>query len=470
VPAARRALLDSLAAAAARDPIDPWIAGQRVRYLIEAGDAGAALDAARQCAADVWWCRSLRGLALHALEHIAEASAAFDSAVESMPDAPRCHYTDVSPWLEGDARSHFSDLPCPDPSGERDSVARALWRAADPFGGREASEARVVFLARRTAAALLSAGARAGDERWGDDMEELGLRYGFATRWARQQSTSSNDPWPVVVGHEPLHALAFSSQGHAVARFPVAGADTVLDVVPRASRFRRGDSLLVVVAFDAAQGFEAMPPTLRPGFHVRAAAALVPTDDSGAVRARSDSVRAVFLLRAPNAPAALFVDALDSASRRALRGRGAIGAMAADAGLSDVLLVRAERVRGRADVPLDSLLDAVDGRASVEAGESIGLYWEAYRAPSESDSLRVELRIVPTTLSLAARLAAALRLRDLPAPQTIAWQSPPRSDAGDGHSLVVDTTGLPPGGYRLELWLRGRGPDVMSSTELRIGR
>ena len=42
-----------------------WIAGQRVRYLLEAGDEDGAVAAARACRAERWWCAALEGLALH---------------------------------------------------------------------------------------------------------------------------------------------------------------------------------------------------------------------------------------------------------------------------------------------------------------------------------------------------------------------------------------------------------------------
>ena len=467
VAAARRRLIDSLGSAQSRAPENGWLAGQRVRYLIEAGDAPAAYAAARECEAERWWCAALRGTALHAAERVADAAAAFDSALAAAPDSARCHLTDVSPWLDGDERDAFLRRPCPDESGARDSAAAALWHAADPFGGRETSEARVVFLTRRITAALLAAGARTDEQRWGDDMEELGLRYGFASRWELERSGSLNDPWSsTVIGHEPQHTTPFAPHGHAIARFPVAGADTVLELQPRATRFRRGDSLLVVVAYDAS----AIAASTGGARSVRAAAALVAAAPARAVRARADQLTGAFVLTTGRGGGAVYVDAVDTTTRRATRGQSTVAPLDLDAAVSDLLLVQPERVRGRPDVPLDSIVDAVDARGAVRAGDPFAIYWEAYRAPTEADSLRVELRIVPTTLSLAARLAAALRLRQLPEPSTIVWSSPPRPDAGDGHALVVDTTGLPPGGYRVELWLRGRGPDAMTSADLRIVR
>src|SRR5439155_18255515 len=58
---ARAKLLVVLDSAATAQPSEPWIAGQRVRYLIEAGRLEDAAAAARACRAQRWWCSSLEG-------------------------------------------------------------------------------------------------------------------------------------------------------------------------------------------------------------------------------------------------------------------------------------------------------------------------------------------------------------------------------------------------------------------------
>ncbi|HTR77034.1 MAG TPA: hypothetical protein VMH39_02955, partial [Gemmatimonadaceae bacterium] len=87
------ALMDSAAAAL---PGDPWIAGQRVRMLVDQQDFAGAFRASVECRADLWWCLSLRGYALHASRLIARAAATFDSALAVMPDSTRCRWNDLS--------------------------------------------------------------------------------------------------------------------------------------------------------------------------------------------------------------------------------------------------------------------------------------------------------------------------------------------------------------------------------------
>src|SRR6185503_17021854 len=85
IGAARETLLAALDSAAARSPTAGWIAGQRTRYLLEAGRFGEAVDAARRCGAERWWCAALEGLALHASEDYAHADSAFSIALDLMP-------------------------------------------------------------------------------------------------------------------------------------------------------------------------------------------------------------------------------------------------------------------------------------------------------------------------------------------------------------------------------------------------
>ncbi|HEX6037322.1 hypothetical protein, partial [Longimicrobium sp.] len=75
----RRALIDVLARAADLLPGDGWIAGQHIRYLVEDGEEAEAIEMARGCQAERWWCAALEGYALHEAERFAEAQAAYDT-------------------------------------------------------------------------------------------------------------------------------------------------------------------------------------------------------------------------------------------------------------------------------------------------------------------------------------------------------------------------------------------------------
>src|SRR5207249_3931219 len=59
IAAAREKLIAKLDSAARANPSDGWLAGQRARYLMEAGRVADAAAAARDCGASRWWCAAL---------------------------------------------------------------------------------------------------------------------------------------------------------------------------------------------------------------------------------------------------------------------------------------------------------------------------------------------------------------------------------------------------------------------------
>src|SRR6266571_3255637 len=123
---ARATLLAALDDAGARLPGDEWIAGQRVRYLVEAGRDRAAVGAARECRADGWWCAALVGLALHAAGDFARADSAFDAALRNMPAPERCRWYDLAPLLPDELRHRYERLSCDDRAAFEDRKSTRL--------------------------------------------------------------------------------------------------------------------------------------------------------------------------------------------------------------------------------------------------------------------------------------------------------------------------------------------------------
>src|SRR6266446_5071034 len=93
---ARARLLAALDQAAAALPGDEWIAGQRVRYLLEDGQHRLAAQAAEQCRAVTWWCEALGGMVRHAERDFAGADSLFAAALAAMPEDERCRWSDIS--------------------------------------------------------------------------------------------------------------------------------------------------------------------------------------------------------------------------------------------------------------------------------------------------------------------------------------------------------------------------------------
>lgn len=347
---ARRALIADLDRAAAADSADDWIAGQRVRYLVEAArveaDSAAAArsvverwtapptratpadpaapprgwlaadSAAAACRGTPWWCRALAGLAAHAAGRHAAAAAAFADARALLPNsAARCAWDDLSPWLPDRVVGAYRRLPCG--SAERVRYERRAWRLAQPFWTLGGDDLRNELAARRVLARLQSAGENPQGMSWGEDLAASDVRYGVPTRWSVRPAIGL-DAEPGVVGHEPAPSYDFWPDARALApdaltgvtpRLPGAGAWAlrreraqsryapdyaaagVYALPARLARFRRGDTLVVVGSYDARDRGDSVPPGTGTG-PVRAGFVLDALwDDSAATMVREGAAR-----------------------------------------------------------------------------------------------------------------------------------------------------------------------------------
>jgi len=426
VAAERRELLDRLADGARRLPGSAWIAGQRVRYQIEAGRPDSALAAARACRAGGGWCRALAGWALHAAGREAEAERAFDRWLEALPAGERCEATDLSDLLEGDLRGRFRDLSCPDP--RRDAFVRRFWWLADPLRLVEGNERRAEDLSRRTQDRILSSSASTFLASWGPDLSELLLRYGAPTWWERRPA----DPLrpgsrATVVGHDAGHARSFLprrdvwmssgsletdvwdlSDDEPPTSYATAYADTFLALPHRTAIFRRGDSVLVAAPYafpDSGTAPVEALLELGPGPEIEPAR-----------RVRYGAPRAGTLtLRAPARPALLSIELLDRSERAAARARYGLDPGLPDRGIPAISGLLAGPLRrgrpptsgsapgGGVSSPEDRAVAAarrlrLSGPAaraapSVAAGDSVGLYWELYGLPPGRAAYEVQVAL-----------------------------------------------------------------------------
>src|SRR5688500_8082505 len=272
VAAARDSLLDRLDAAAAEDPSDLWIAGQRVRYRIEGGRATEAVALAEECLAEAWWCRALEGAARHAAEDFAGAERAFERALAAMPALERERWEDVGPLLDGASRAIWRSLG----PGARAAFAARLWWAADPLWSVPGNERRAEHLARRAWDRMQEGAASAYDVSWGRDLSELLMRYGWPAAWelAREDvGRLGGAGRPPVVARDPRGAKRFVPELAAIADPAVADpaqwplddpsprstyapsyADEFALLEPLIARFRHGSHAVLVAGWEIPEG------------------------------------------------------------------------------------------------------------------------------------------------------------------------------------------------------------------------
>lgn len=476
---ARLTLVDVLGMAAEVVPGDGWIAGQRVRYSVEAGRLEEALAAAAECRAERYWCAALVGFVHHYAARPAAADSAFDIALAALDEAERERWTDLSLILDDRSVRTYRRLR----GAEREAFEERFWRLADPLLTRSGNELRSEHLARHVWNQLQFRAQSADAISWGWDLREILIRYGWPTGWQRVR-----DPGPTLSLGPPSLVSHYSSAPQYLlppspALLQERGTDGVWEVdEPRARTgynipmedsiarwfsplahqvavFQRGDSALVVA------GYELPADSVRPEAAVHAGLALLPTlelappdvvvHDDGSV---TGSMIGATLAR----PVLMSLEIVVPVERRLARARYGLDLAPLAPGrlaLSDLLLLR------DADLLPDSLGDAVPaarGSNRVSVGEQIGLFWEVYGAdPEHTPDVWLSLRLLQSSTGWLRRFAERAGLLREVVPIRIRWQEPASAGVMP-RSLRVEVPRVAPGTYLLEMTVEVEGEEPLS--------
>ena len=462
IRSARAELLRDLEKASATLPGDDWIIGQRIRYLLESRDT-AAISVARSCRAGKWWCEALLGLSLHVSGKFAAADSAFAIALDDMPSARRCQWTDLTPLLDDDMRGSYRKMQC----AQRDSINARIWLAADPLYMTPGNERRTEHYARVMQTELQKDARNTYGLNWGGDLAELILRFGWAEKWTQQVPTNvALGAQPSITGHEREPAFHFFP-----ARRPPASLDSLADSLfelhqfpPReqyaplytrafvlldaqVARFRRGDSTRVVAAYDV---------TADTIFGRRKfVATLIAMVDESTPPVRSDMVespaRNALSVTTPWKSQLIGVEMLAADSAGAARWRSGSSEIPLDSariGVSDLLFVD-----GGPSLPadLDEAIARAHGGTKFRRDTRIGLFWELYgKAPIDS-TLPISLTITPIDEGFFRRAFRALRLAPKLTPLNIRWQENGASGVLSARSVLLDLSLVPAGKYAVKL-------------------
>ncbi|MEJ7809452.1 MAG: hypothetical protein WKG32_03460 [Gemmatimonadaceae bacterium] len=470
----RATLVDALARAAELVPGDGWIAGQRVRYLVEAGRSADAVAAADGCRAERWWCLAVSGYARHAALDFAGADSAFAAALPLMPEGERRDWTDLSMFLEGKDVGAYKKLS----AAARDSVEAGFWWLTDPLWMLPGNDRRTEHFARLVADQLQDRTRTTEGSYWGADSREILLRMGPLIGYERMQPRPSDMGPPPVVGHFAPGGRDFLPRlGWASAPASVGAGKEGWSLKRQASRskyapayarsfdsldyqlavFRRGDSAVVVA------GYELRADSIPPDAPVHAALVLWRSGQALPVIAqRTDTgVTGVVSVTTADDTTVLsieaMVDSTAASARRAARARYGIalgtgvGAARASASLalSDILVLSG------ADALPGSLPEAITrarGAARAMPNERVGLYWEVYGLPARADSLDVELGLVEDDRGWGRRAARKLKLRASAAAVHLRWREQVSAEGGIlPRALAIEIPKLEPGYYTLHL-------------------
>ncbi len=470
---ARETVIASLDSAALRAPRDGWITGQRVRYLLEARNDSAALRVARECAGEEWWCAALEGLALHESALGAQADGAFARALQTMPADERCRWTDMSPILEPRVRKQLGKVGC----GKNESAEARLWWLADPFWSVEGNDRRAEHYARHTMAKILEPTRTAFNLSWSNDMREMIVRYGWARYWTRGPGTAFEPDKGAVSGHEATPNYHFMpgsltadsafrveydlDLAASAERYAPVVARRVAELNPQVAVFRRGDSALVVAAYDVRRLNEF------DSGDVAATAVFAENEMAAPQMSRTRGRRGAMSVTVATRPQVMSVEVLTSAyDGRAAWSRKPLAISSLEAGavaVSDPLMF---------EVPSDDVVD-LDGAMKNALGSEIvphgkvGIYWETYGLAKSDSAQSVSLTLARVGKSAFRRIRESIRLADKTNPLTIRWNQFPSSESVSARTVVLDLTLVPRGRYLLRIEASGGGAYSEREIDLR---
>lgn len=462
ITVARERLIAGLDSAARRSPRDGWIAGQHVRYLLEAGRPDSAVVAARQCESERWWCTALEGLALHVGERYVAADSAFNAALARMPESQRCDWLDIRQLVERRLAQQLSRADC----AQRARLGGRLVFLAQPLWIVPGRDWRTEILARRTMALLL---ARAANPQmsWGDDSRELLMRYGWSEWFTRSEPVGLYSS-AVVTGHdrEPSYNVfpavasvraprltpdAWNLRAPlAQSRYSPRTLERLGALRHQLARFRRGDSLVVVVR---------VATTDTSLQHDSTSAALMAWARDSAWMSPLEGGTGMLVV--PSDTIVVSVEVLGQRGRHAERARYTVDPLprAGRATLSDLLLYSPES--GNTD-SLASVLPAALPDARVSARVPLGVYWEldgVAKAPAA-----LSLTVEPLRVSAARRLATALHLAPALAPVRLRWQSV--AESAQAQHVTVRLPDNARGSYRMALTVQQPGGPVLTTSRV----
>jgi hypothetical protein len=491
---ARARLITLLDSAASSNPTDRWVAGQRVRYLVESNRADDAVRAARECNASGWWCPALLGLAYHEAGRFPQADSAFDAALGIMDDRVRCEWRDLKMLVDDAQLRDYRALDC----NRRPTLEHRIWWLARPMMSRAGNDARTEYYSRVVMSHLLQDAPSAHDLGFDTDERELVLRYGWPRAWTKASSSVAFGNRPSITGHEPTPAYPYlpaagivespslgdstsfrgKGKGQVRARYAPAYARRLIALKHQLATFRRGDSALVAVVWTA-RGDTALErvASAGEGAHRDSAltAALVLTrgdeKDAVIVRAPKPAERGVLTATAKWAPMLVSAEVTAPGTRALARARYGLrpSTSASRVTMSDVLFFEPYD-----DMPtkLDEVLPRAYPTMELARGARVGLYWEAYGTDPRGEEIGVSITVAPAegNESWLRRGLQALRLVREAKPVSVGVTD--RAAAALGYaprSVVVDLETLSPGRYVVQVELEVKGqPGVRAERAITI--
>ena len=509
---ARDELLATLARAADHIPADEWILGQRVRYLGEAGRWEDAVRLGRACGGAVSsWCSVLEGFALHGMGRYEAALELFRRGLETMESEEARKWRDPSVLLDGtgsdvlgDAADEAAD------EGEWENVRARVWTLADPLYLVAGNDRESEHYARWTYSKMSDGARNAWAMRWGDDLEEIAVRYGWDRGWERIRPEYGAVGLPSVIGHQLPDGKEFAPPGRVLempsrtapgawvpeekrprSTHVPAYAPMLLPGLAQVAVLQRGDSIVVAASTELPANPDTVPrgpptgPRTEADIRAQGAVAwpqpalldgpeqigLFLVDEAGQIRGTSSGSRGGALhLAVPAGKYLLSVEAW--APEKGLGGRIRHGIMTETlpddlATLSDLILLDPLHPGGALPETLVSALPSMRSNTRLEGDDPLVLAWDIFGLGWRQEDVSFYLSFYKEGESFFGRIGRWLGFGGGEEPLQIEWSEPGPSEIGPWfRSVEVTIPEVDPGQYVFRLGVTARGREELVRTRL----
>jgi hypothetical protein len=313
------------------------------------------------------------------------------------------------------------------------------------------------------------------------DERELLLRFGWPRGWSRgpdiqrplgappggpRFSVTGHDPVPAHRYVPPFHVLTSPTVSDSVdwavqlppvvARYSPPYAEQILMLEHQQALFRRGDTALVVVAYDVSKIGELGGAALH--------GALVASRGPGptAYETISDSVpaRGTLTVRAPWGPLLMSAEIAAEAEKVLVRARYGVRpplAQGARVSLSDLLFYTPY---GEFPTSVEEVRPHALPTQKVRATQPLGVYWEAYNTDPNGEEMIISLTVVPEPedVGFLRRGARAIGFgrESSPVSVTVSDMSA-RGRSLSARAVQVDISTLKRGEYLVQLEIKVAG-------------
>lgn len=456
---ARRRFLATLDSLVKLAPDSRWITGQRVRYLDEAGQHAAALEAARACTVGGWWCDILVGFALHELGNYPDAGKAYDAGISKMLARDQCTWHDVSLLIDDDARQEYNRYPCGDP--QRTAFENRVWFLARTLYSAPGNDTRTEWFARMTMAELLKDAPSQYQFGFDDDERELMLRFGWERSWAMTHDG--------VTGEEAMPAYRMIPAGFVIdepslsdsanwrlqlppviARYSPPYATVLKPLEHQKAVFHRGDSAMVVLAYDSRTMAEL------EGVPINAAVVVTPgTTPIGYMKSVANAPPVgVLTVKAPWGPLLMSAEVTAPEHHAVARARYGVRppyAVGTRVTLSDLLFYTPY---GTFPTTAEDAAPHALPTERLHADQKLGVFWESYGTDPAGEKMSVSLTVLKEVeeAGFLRRKAESLKLVRQATPVSVSVEDmSARGATVSPRAIELDISTLKQGAYIVQL-------------------